>query len=260
MKGTLLLFFLIFFLTPTATAVETGTVYDLLSSEGAGYSETALGNAVTDAMVSLSGADLAILPAGALRGNLRGGQVSWDEICRAVDDELSLAVAQVTSAQLYSLLEFGLEQLTIDETEQLDREASASQWFPQIAGFDLWIDVSAPIGERVYELQVDKRAVTRRDEAVFTLCTSLALLQQFGISGEDINTSPASMLRTYILSGQLEEPVEEGRIRMLGTLDDNFMSNFSPFALLIIVIVMVSFAVLYVRYNGRSYHKRYGTR
>lgn len=263
MKRVLFLFFIICLVVPAAAAESSeriGTVFDLLSRDCAGYSETALGDAAADAMAFQTDADLAILPAGALQGNLRGGQVSREEIYHAVDGGMELAVAQVTPAQLYSLLEYGLAELTVDDTECLDTDASSSEWFPQISGFDLWIDASAPVGERVYELRIDGNVVKRDGEGTFTLCTSFTWLCQMGIPGTAIDASPASALEAYIAAGQLEDSVTQGRIRILGTLDDNFMNSLPPFVILIVFAVVVVSAVGFVRYNGRPASKRYGTR
>lgn len=260
MKRILCACLLICLLIPTALASEAGMVYDLLVGDGAGYGETALGDAVADAMAEQTGADVAILPAGALHGNLRGGQVTREEICRAVDGSLLLATAEVTPEQLYLLLEAGLERLTVDEREQLDVQASDSELFPQISGFDLWIDASAPVGERVYELRVNGGVLKREDGGSLTVCTAQSLLERIGISGESLETSPAAVLEAYVAGGHLEDAVTQGRIRLLGTLDDNLMDGIPLLVVVIVFAVMIVFAIAFVRHNGRPASKRYGTR
>ena len=116
MKKTIffsLFFSFLLFTAPAVSAQEpTCMLSDMLYGENSGWSETSLGSAAADALVWETDAQAAILPGGIFRGNLRGGALTQDEIAQAVDSDVPLAVAQVTPAQLFSLLggRFGLSR------------------------------------------------------------------------------------------------------------------------------------------------------
>lgn len=256
MKRAAVVCLMIFLLIPWAWAGQVGMVFDLLSASGAGWGETPLGDAVADALVSQTGADVAVLPAQALKGNLRGGQVTEEEVFRAVDNEMALAVVEVDLATLERLLEDGLTELAVDvETEKLDTEASDSPKFPQISGFFLEVNATGLAGDRVWSL-----ALCSGGEEQVMLCTSMEWLEELGISCQPVEGTPATLFLAHIAQGSLAKGLETGRIRILGTLDDHFMVGIAPLVILILLGVILVFAVSYVKINGRPASKRYGTR
>ena len=236
-------------------AAEGGVVTDFLDGSGSTWQESILGSAAADALAARSGAEAAILPGGTVLGNLRGGAVTEAEVLRALDDSMALAVAEVTIEDLARLLEDGLSHITLTPEERLDPQASSWARFPQISGFSLEIDASGPVGSRVWELNLPEES-----GETLMLCTSKAWLEELGISAEPIPGTPAELMLAYIEAGGLEKMPSKGRIRVLGTMDDNFMETFPlPAALVVLGLVLV-FAIRHVRVNGRPAGKRYGTR
>lgn len=91
-----------------------------------------------------------MFPAGDLEQDLPVGEVRWEDVTRAVNEDRQLAEAEITPAQLYALLEELLSHLSVDlADESLDVEASAFAGFPQVSGFLLTVDASAPVGKGV---------------------------------------------------------------------------------------------------------------
>ncbi len=264
-KTFILLCAMLLALTPISAAVdaEPAELRDMLLGTDSGWSETSLGDATADAVAFGAGTQTAIVPAEAITGNLRGGPVTRDEVCHAVDGSMRLARADVTASQLYELLEDGLSSLTLNEQERLDIEASASDRFPQISGFTMRVDASAPAGERVMELCLsDGQNVGRDSTLSISLCSSAAWLDAHAIENTPLESdqTPGALLFAYIQARLLQEPVKTGRIRLLGTLDDNFMNGFSPLAIAVVMAIIVLFSIAYVRQNGRPASRRYGTR
>ena len=256
MKRLLIVLLSMLLLIPWAQAENSGMVADILFGADSEWSECSLGDATADAIAAGTGVEVAVLPALAIRGNLRGGQVTEEEVLRAVDGEMTLAVAEVDKATLKRLLEDGLSKLTVDvETERLDKAASSSPKFPQISGFALEVNASALVGDRVWRITMPEQYGD-----LITLCSSRQWLEELGIPCKAVEGTPADYLIDYIAWGGLTDGVETGRIRILGTLDDNFMEGIPPLAVLLVLGVVLVFAVGYVRTNGRPKSKRYGTR
>lgn len=240
-----------------------GTLGFLLTGSGSGWQETSLGSAAADAMAYGAETPLAVLPAGAIRGNLRGGAVSEEEVLRAVDGTEPLATASLTERQLWTILEDGLSALTVDETERLDTDASDSPMFPQISGFTMRADVSAPAGERIMELCLtDGRSLSRDGEELLRLCAPAQWMEAYDLEYEPVDgaCTAARLLLDYIEAGRLEREVRLGRIQILGTLDGSLMERVSPVAVWVALAAAMVFAASYVRLHGRPAHKRYGSR
>ena len=265
MKKTIffsLFFSFLLFTAPAVSAQEpTCMLSDMLYGENSGWSETSLGSAAADALVWETDAQAAILPGGIFRGNLRGGALTQDEIAQAVDSDVPLAVAQVTPAQLFSLLESGFSHLTLNERERLDKDLSDSDAFPQFSGIFVRADASAPPGTRIMSLTLDGSELTPEDLGTITLCAPVALLEACGKSLQQLPASRtvSAILYDYISSGALSQP-PESRLELIGTLDDSFMDHFPPAALALVLAVIILFAAVSVRHNGRPHSRRYGTR
>lgn len=252
---------LLFALLITPALAAEGYIGDLLAAEHREYSQTTLGSAVADSLRFVTGAEVVVLPAEALTGNLRGGAVSAEEVRRAVREDVELVSATLTAQQLYTLLEEGLSRLTVTEEETLDRESSAHPLFPQVSGCTLRVNVTSFPGERIWELRLSDGTDLLRDSPVsVTVCTSARLLAILPVEGVPLDTDPVRALIAYAETGALEKGVDSGRIQILGTADDRLIDAVPPFAILILMAVVIFFSVAFVRLNGRPVHRRYGSR
>lgn len=113
-------------------------------------SEAAIGNMIADAVKTASGAELAIVECGAIRGDkLYASGSSFTEA--AVNAELPAAqksvVIEVTGQQILDALEHGFSGLPGIENR-----------FPQVAGLRAEVDLRQPAGLRVVKLTINGNA------------------------------------------------------------------------------------------------------
>jgi 5'-nucleotidase len=133
-----------------------GTVPRLLtatSDKNARCVECTMGDAVADAVRKYLGADIAIVNGGDLKANLPGGEITWDELRSAFAEDRPLATAIVTVRQLREILEAGVSHIRMNASERIDEPSSVYDGFPQISGFTLYYDASAPVGQRVHRMR-----------------------------------------------------------------------------------------------------------
>lgn len=74
-----------------------------LLEEDPGSGPSELGGLVADCVRWVAQTDLAIVPAGDLEQDLPVGEVRWEDVTRAVNEDRQLAEAEITPAQLYAL-------------------------------------------------------------------------------------------------------------------------------------------------------------
>lgn len=144
-----------------------GTVPRLLtavSDKDARSLECTLGDAMADAVRVCHNTDIAIVCGGDLVHNLLPGEITYDMLSAVFKEDRPLAVADVTPKELRIILEAGLSHITLDKTETIDSVASAYDGFPQISGFTLLYDTSAPPGERVNEVRIAGKTLALDDD------------------------------------------------------------------------------------------------
>ncbi|MDR3277408.1 MAG: 5'-nucleotidase C-terminal domain-containing protein [Oscillospiraceae bacterium] len=114
-----------------------------------------LGSAASDAARIAGDADVAVLFGGDMFNNIMGGNVSWSAVKDAFASDRELGAAIITSAELFNLLEFGFSHIVVGEDEKIDRTASSFYGFPQVSGFRVTFDASAPALSRITEIVLD---------------------------------------------------------------------------------------------------------
>jgi 5'-nucleotidase len=100
--------------------------------------ETNLGNLITDAMRMSTGADVAFTNGGGIRASIDVGDITVNEILTAFPFTNTLAVIEVTGAELLAALEHGVK----------DFPAPAGQ-FPHVSGMKYTFDAGKPVGSRI---------------------------------------------------------------------------------------------------------------
>lgn len=105
--------------------------------------ETNLGNLITDAMRISTGADFAFTNGGGIRASIDAGDITVNEILTSFPFTNTLAVIEVTGAELKAAIEHGVK----------DYPAPAGQ-FPHVSGIKYTFDAGKPAGERVTEVLV----------------------------------------------------------------------------------------------------------
>lgn len=110
--------------------------------------ETNLGNLISDAMRQSTGADLALINGGSIRASIAAGDISIGDVLTAFPFTNTLAVIEVTGAELIAALEHGVK----------DYPATAGQ-FPQVSGIKYEFNSANPVGEKIRSLMVGQEEV-----------------------------------------------------------------------------------------------------
>ena len=236
-----------------------GTVPRLLSAtsdKDARCVECNLGDAVTDAMCRYLGTDIAIVCGGELKANLFG-DITWDELRNAFPEDCQLATAVVTVRQLREILEVGVSHIRLNASEKIDVSSSVYDGFPQISGFTLFYDASAPVGQRVHDIYFgDEKLALDDDSTTLTLAATVFMLEGGyglppveGIVRSDL-TLPDIFAR-YMNDGMADYRNTGERIRVIGVAG----GGFTGLVIAAIIIACVFFS-MYRRF-GKVQHTRY---
>lgn len=105
--------------------------------------ETNLGNLITDAMRTATGADIAFANGGGIRASIPEGDISKGHILTAFPFTNTLAVIEITGAELLEALEHGV-----------DLYPGQAGHFPHVSGMTYKIDAGLPVGERIVEVTI----------------------------------------------------------------------------------------------------------
>lgn len=234
-----------------------GTVDTLIrgnTEPGSSVGETDLGDVTADALRMVSGADVAIVNGGELRANLQAGPCNWADIQATFEENKQLGVADITAAQLWRLLEYGVSHVVLGEDKKTDVAASAFDGFPQVSGVVFKYDLSAPTGERIMDVELaDGSTLVREDEDThITLCaTEYMLSGGYGyesVDYESLELGLADALADYIAAGPVGQP-DSSRIRMIGSYDKPLISRVN---VLLIALACCMFAVCYNKVRDKS--------
>jgi len=228
--------------------------------------ESSLGSVVADAVRISLDSDIAIICGGDLANGLLPGKATREEIKNVFIKDQKIAVARVTIKQLRQILERGLANITLDKTERINERLSACDGFPQISGFNLYYDVSAPPGKRVYKIQIQGKSVDLDSDTqtVALGSTEHMLKGGYGLpSVDDVATSEQTlsdvMLR-HIVSGLDEYSPTERRIHVRG-VNDGGLSAYIPIT--IFPVLTIVFIVAYLsrsRCESKSQYKTLDTK
>jgi 5'-nucleotidase len=110
--------------------------------------ETNLGNLITDAMRMSTGADVAFTNGGGIRASIDVGDITVNEILTSFPFTNTLAVIEVTGAELLAAIEHGVK----------DYPAAAGQ-FPHVSGMKYTFDAGKPAGSRVTMVMIGDEAL-----------------------------------------------------------------------------------------------------
>jgi 2',3'-cyclic-nucleotide 2'-phosphodiesterase (5'-nucleotidase family) len=110
--------------------------------------ETNLGNLLADLARRETGAEVALINAGAVRSSLASGPVTYRRLMEVLPLDSSLAVLALTGAQLRTALEHGFSRLP-----------QPNGRFLQISGLRLRVDLARATGARIADIQVNGNAL-----------------------------------------------------------------------------------------------------
>ncbi|NGP44819.1 LysM peptidoglycan-binding domain-containing protein [Bacillaceae bacterium SIJ1] len=135
--------------------------------------ETNLGNLIADAMLDLTGADVALTNGGGIRASIDAGEVTKGEVVTVLPFGNYIVTKQISGTQLKEALERGMSSYP----ESLGA-------FPQVGGMTFKVDPNQPAGSRVHSLMIN-------DEPVDLEKTYMLATNDFLAAGGDDYTSLA---------------------------------------------------------------------
>ncbi|WP_186577120.1 bifunctional 2',3'-cyclic-nucleotide 2'-phosphodiesterase/3'-nucleotidase [Aquibacillus kalidii] len=112
--------------------------------------ETNLGNLITDGMLAKAkqtekGADFAITNGGGIRASIDKGEITLGEVLTTMPFGNTLAVVDVTGAQVIEALENGVSGAHLEDLPGK---------FPQVSGLKFTFDKTQPVGDRIVSVEV----------------------------------------------------------------------------------------------------------
>jgi 5'-nucleotidase len=170
------------------------------------FRESALGNLITDALRTATGADVAIFNSGGIRTDLRQGDLVYSDIFEVNPFDNYPAVVTMTGAQLRELLRI---------------MSSGDTGILQVSGLRYTADGSRPKDDRVIEMSVDPNATYRVAMPDFLAAGGEGLSGVFaGIPPANVKVDQSKPIRDVIIPAlqkmpQPLDPKVEGRITFI---------------------------------------------
>ena len=120
-----------------------GSVCRDLDNQSVRVRETSLGDMITDALRESSRADIALINAGGIRTNLKGGGITLKDVYSVLPFDTYIVTVDLKGGQILQALEHGLSMI--------EKKSGA---FLQVSGLQVFYDVNEPSGRRVKEVRV----------------------------------------------------------------------------------------------------------
>ena len=237
-------------------------------SLGARLEETALGSYVADAFRLGAGTDIALVPGGILDRSLPGGDLTREDAAAVFATPQTVFAVELTEKQLFDLLEEGVGELVLSESERLAPE-SASDRFLQTSGICVTFDASQRPGSRVRSVTMDDgTALSRNGIRKLTAALPEAMLdgsldRAWLAETDAVPAGTASeLLCRHIQSQDQVEIPELGRYVRLGTSDQTIYeqlhaSSWLPLLIAAIAALRLSLQRHRARDADGSFSKRY---
>lgn len=105
--------------------------------------ESTLGNLITDAMLYVTGADIAFTNGGGIRASIPTGDITFGSVITAFPFTNILSTIEVTGAEIKEALEHGIQSYP-----------ELAGGFPHVAGMKYEFDPSKPIGEKIVKVLI----------------------------------------------------------------------------------------------------------
>lgn len=168
--------------------------------------ETNLGNLLTDAMIDVSGADVAITNGGGIRSSIDAGEITMGEILQAFPFTNYPVVLELKGSEILEALEFGV-----------DSAPEVVGKFPHVGGMTFKYDVNQPAGERVFDVKVGEEDLDLNKTYKLVTNDFMAVggdgYEMFK-KGKKISEYPllSEVLAKYIEGKETVNPKVEGRV------------------------------------------------
>ena len=172
--------------------------------------ETNLGNLVTDAIISGTGADIAIVNGGVIRASIEPGDITVGDVIMALPFADYVVVKEVSGKDVIAALEHG--------TSSYPEPKGA---FPQVGDMTFQIDITKPLGQRVTDVRIAGEPIDPEKMYRLALTDFLAsggdeyyMFPQYETLLELSNIS--ELVIDYIKELGYIDVSEEGRIAVIG--------------------------------------------
>ncbi len=106
--------------------------------------ESNLADLITEAMVSATGADVALTNGGGIRASIDAGEITKGEVVTVLPFGNFLVSETITGQQLKDALELGYS-----------KAGESAGFFAQVGGINVIVDTTKPVGERVVSITFD---------------------------------------------------------------------------------------------------------
>jgi 2',3'-cyclic-nucleotide 2'-phosphodiesterase (5'-nucleotidase family) len=179
--------------------------------------ETNLGNLITDAMLDVSGADIAFTNGGGIRASIDIGDITKGDVITVLPFGNYVVTKDITGAQIVAALEVGISDYP---------EAKGA--FPHIAGMDVVFDPSMEAGSRVVSVEINGEPMDM--EMTYSLATNdfmaaggdgYVMFEEADITGEYPGLD--EVLIDYIQENGTDGSPVEGRILPLDEVSILYM-------------------------------------
>ncbi|MBY0123513.1 bifunctional UDP-sugar hydrolase/5'-nucleotidase [Bacillus sp. S/N-304-OC-R1] len=109
---------------------------------------TNLGNLITDAMIDMTGADVAVTNGGGIRASINAGDITKGDVVTVLPFGNYIVTKKLTGAQIKAGLENGV-----------DSYPESKGAFPHVGGLTFAIDTTQKVGERVHSMKINGQPV-----------------------------------------------------------------------------------------------------
>lgn len=144
--------------------------------------ETNLGNLITEAMLKVTGADLAFTNGGGIRASIDIGEITKGEVITVLPFGNYVVTKEVKGSDILAALEVGVKDYP-----------NASGGFPHIAGMTFKFDPAKKAGSRVYEVKINGSPLDKNK--TYKMATN-----DFTAAGGDNYT----MFKAYPITGEYD--------------------------------------------------------
>lgn len=177
--------------------------------------ETNLGNLITDAMLEITGANVALMNGGGIRASIEKGVITKGDVITVLPFGNYIQTLEVPGSAIKEALENGVKSYP-----------AVSGAFPHVAGISYAIDVEKPAGERVHSIKINEQPLDMNK--FYTLATNdflaaggdeYTILTNYKVTGDFPALDEAVI--EYIKKRETIEPKVENRIVAAPTPKDD---------------------------------------
>jgi len=187
--------------------------------------ECDLGNIITNAMLSETGAQIALMNGGGIRANIDEGDITVGEVLTVLPFGNLISTFELSGADVIAALENGVSGLTVENGEVV-RDGAPGR-FPQVAGVRFSFDPTQDVGSRIVSVEVlneDGSYSAIDPEATYAVVSNdfmrgggdgYSMFAENAINPYDFGRPLDEVLANYLIENSPVAPSIEGRITIV---------------------------------------------